>query len=128
VQDHIGSGGTAHANATDVEAGFMSAADKAVLDAETSAATASTLAKRDPAGRIKAAAPAAADDVARKTETDAAITAASAASGAAATAQIRADAAYARADAAFQSVSTAMRAGGVRTKSLNQKSKRMKRI
>jgi hypothetical protein len=98
VQDHIGAGGAAHASATSSEAGFMSPEDKAALDAATSAATASTLAKRDTAGRLKAAAPAAADDVARKNETDAAVTAA-------ATAHSRADAAYSRADAAFTQAS-----------------------
>lgn len=56
--------------------GLMPAADKAALNAATNAATASTLVKRDSAGRMKAAAPAAADDVARKSETDAALTAA----------------------------------------------------
>ncbi len=105
VQDHIGAGGTAHASATGSQAGFMPPEDKAALDAATSAATASTLAKRDTAGRLKAAAPAAADDVARKNETDAAMTAAATASGAAATAQSRADAAYNRADAAFTQAS-----------------------
>ncbi|OBR62393.1 hypothetical protein A7K91_01885 [Paenibacillus oryzae] len=44
--------------------GLMPAADKAALNAATNAATASTLVKRDSAGRMKAAAPAAADDVA----------------------------------------------------------------
>jgi hypothetical protein len=54
--------------------GLMPAADKAALNAATNAATASTLVKRDSAGRMKAAVPAAADDVARKAETDAALT------------------------------------------------------
>ncbi|MBD2860527.1 tail fiber protein [Paenibacillus oceani] len=48
--------------------GRMSAADKAKLDAATSAATASMMVQRDASGRFKAAAPAAADDVARKQE------------------------------------------------------------
>jgi len=51
--------------------GRMSASDKAKLDSATSAATASTLVQRDASGRFKAAAPAAADDVARKLEVDA---------------------------------------------------------
>jgi hypothetical protein len=45
----------------------------------TSAATPNTIVQRDSAGRFKAAAPAASDDVARKAETDAALTAATAA-------------------------------------------------
>jgi hypothetical protein len=53
--------------------GLMPAADKAALNAATNAATASTLVKRDSAGRMKATAPAASDDVARKAETDAAV-------------------------------------------------------
>ncbi|MFC3769718.1 pyocin knob domain-containing protein [Paenibacillus sp. GCM10012303] len=48
--------------------GRMSAADKGKLDSATSAATASTLVQRDASGRFKAAAPATADDVARKQE------------------------------------------------------------
>ncbi|MFD0959791.1 hypothetical protein [Paenibacillus chungangensis] len=45
---------------------------EAQLGAATSAATPNTLAARDGSGRLKAAAPAAADDVARKAEVDAA--------------------------------------------------------
>ena len=41
------------------------------VDAATSAATPNTIVQRDPAGRFKAAAPAAADDAARKAEVDA---------------------------------------------------------
>ncbi|MBD2860528.1 pyocin knob domain-containing protein [Paenibacillus oceani] len=48
--------------------GRMSAADKTKLDNATNAATASTLVQRDASGRFKAAAPAAADDVARRQE------------------------------------------------------------
>ncbi len=56
--------------ATGAANGLMPAADKAALNAATNAATASTLVKRDSAGRMKAAAPSASDDVARKAETD----------------------------------------------------------
>lgn len=51
--------------------GLMSAADKTAMNAATNAATASTLVKRDAAGRMKAAAPIAADDVVRKAEIEA---------------------------------------------------------
>ncbi|WP_270167615.1 hypothetical protein [Paenibacillus sp. SYP-B4298] len=44
---------------------------KTILDAATNLATASTLLKRDSAGRAKVAAPAAVDDIARKAEVDA---------------------------------------------------------
>lgn len=56
--------------ATTTEGGLMSASDKAKLDAATSAATPNTIVQRDPAGRFKAAAPSASDDVARKAEVD----------------------------------------------------------
>jgi hypothetical protein len=72
-------GGNLHATATQTTAGFMSAADKSKLDSTTSAATPNTIVQRDSAGRFKAAAPAAADDVARKAEVDAALVAAQAA-------------------------------------------------
>ncbi|MFW5436366.1 hypothetical protein [Paenibacillus apiarius] len=68
--DSKSSGDHRHPNATDTTDGFMSAADKAKSDASTSAATPGTLAQRDAAGRMKAAAPDAADDVARKAEVD----------------------------------------------------------
>jgi hypothetical protein len=48
--------------------GRMSVTDKTKLDSATSDRTASTLVQRDGSGRFKAAAPAAADDVARKQE------------------------------------------------------------
>jgi hypothetical protein len=57
--------------ATASQPGRMSAVDKAKLDGATSAATPNTLVQRDPAGRMKAGAPSAADDVARKAEVDA---------------------------------------------------------
>ncbi|MEF3302386.1 hypothetical protein [Paenibacillus sp. GYB003] len=47
---------------------------KSTLDAATSAPTPSTIAQRDSNGRIKAGAPSASDDVARKAEVDAART------------------------------------------------------
>ncbi|MEC0171178.1 phage tail protein, partial [Paenibacillus graminis] len=50
------------------------AAIKALLDAATNAATASTLMKRDASGRAQVAAPSAAADIARKDTVDAAIT------------------------------------------------------
>ncbi|MEI7027913.1 pyocin knob domain-containing protein [Paenibacillus sp. y28] len=62
------------------------------LEAATNVATAGTLVERDGAGRFKAAAPAAADDVARKAEVDAASAAAGAAQAAANNAQTRANA------------------------------------
>lgn len=58
--------------ATGSAAGSMSAADKAFLDAATSAATASTLVERDAAGRFAAASPSASGDVATKGYVDAA--------------------------------------------------------
>ncbi|GAA3410343.1 pyocin knob domain-containing protein [Paenibacillus hodogayensis] len=51
--------------------GMTIAAIKTILDAATNLATGSTLVKRDANGRFKAAAPSAADDVARKAEVDA---------------------------------------------------------
>ncbi|MCM3560577.1 hypothetical protein M4D57_18590 [Brevibacillus borstelensis] len=71
LNNHIGTGGTAHAAATTSAAGFMSASDKSKLDGATSAATSSTLIMRDANGRAKVAAPAAPDDIARKAEVDA---------------------------------------------------------
>ncbi len=69
---HVGAGGVSeHVVATGSVAGFMSAADKTIFDAATSAATASALMKRDGSGRAKVAAPSASDDIARKNETDA---------------------------------------------------------
>ena len=65
------SGGNLHATATQTTAGFMSAADKTRLDGATSTATPNTIVQRDSAGRFKAAAPAAADDIARKDTVDA---------------------------------------------------------
>lgn len=50
--------------------GMTIKAIKAILDAATNIATASTLVKRDGSGRFKAAAPSAADDVVRKAEVD----------------------------------------------------------
>lgn len=81
LDGHIGSGGAAHAVATTLAAGFMPAADKALINGATNAATANTLVQRDASGRFKAAAPSANDDVARKAETDAASAAAAAAQG-----------------------------------------------
>jgi len=66
--------------------GMTIAAIKAILDAATNLATASTLIKRDANGRAKVSAPSAADDIARKAEVDAAIS--SAASDATAKANI----------------------------------------
>jgi hypothetical protein len=69
--------------ATTTEGGLMSAehvqmleSHASKLDAATSTATPNTIVQRDSAGRFKAAAPSASDDVARKAETDAALTAA----------------------------------------------------
>ena len=78
------------------------AAIKALLDAATPEAKAGVLMKRDANGRAKAAAPAAADDIARKAEVDAARTAAvdEAVEAAAADAAGKADAAKAGAIAA----------------------------
>lgn len=52
-----------------VELGIKEAHDK--LDGSTPAADPNTLVERDASGRLKAAAPAASDDVARKAEVDA---------------------------------------------------------
>ncbi|WP_127539397.1 hypothetical protein [Paenibacillus illinoisensis] len=68
---HKQRGADEHPAASGNAAGFMSAADKKKSDASTSAATPDTLMQRDAEGRAKVAAPAAADDIARKTETDA---------------------------------------------------------
>lgn len=68
---HKARGADEHPTATGSAAGFMSAADKLKSDASTSAATPDTLMQRDAAGRAKVTAPAAADDIARKAETDA---------------------------------------------------------
>lgn len=68
---HKARGADEHPTAKGNAAGFMSAADKLKMDASTSAATPDTLMQRDAAGRAKVAAPAAADDIARKAETDA---------------------------------------------------------
>lgn len=57
--------------------GITLAAIKTVLDAATSAATGNVLIKRDANGRAKVAAPSASDDIARKAEVDAAVSAAS---------------------------------------------------
>ncbi|BFH16492.1 hypothetical protein J6TS7_55210 [Paenibacillus dendritiformis] len=73
VQDEMdskSSGDHRHPNATDQADGFMSAADKAKMDASTASATPGTLAQRDASGRLKAAAPSAKTDVARKSEVD----------------------------------------------------------
>lgn len=67
---HAGTGGATHAAATGSVNGFMPSADKAKLDAATSAATPSTIVLRDAAGRAKVAAPAASDDVATKAYVD----------------------------------------------------------
>jgi len=56
--------------------GITLAAIKTVLDAATSAATGNVLIKRDANGRAKVAAPSASDDIARKAEVDAAVSAA----------------------------------------------------
>lgn len=63
--------------ASTIAPGRMSATDKVKLDEATSAATPSKLVQRDASGRFKAAAPVAADDVARKAEVDAALNSAS---------------------------------------------------
>lgn len=63
-------GGALHANATGGAAGFMSAADKTIIDAATDAATASALAKRDGAGRLKIVDGSAASDAATKGQVD----------------------------------------------------------
>jgi WD40 repeat protein len=68
---HKARGADEHPTAKGNAAGFMSAADKLLMDARTSAATPDTLMQRDAEGRAKAAAPAAGDDIARKAETDA---------------------------------------------------------
>lgn len=68
---HKQRGADEHPTAKGNAAGFMSAADKLLVDARTSAATADTLMQRDAEGRAKVAAPAEADDIARKAETDA---------------------------------------------------------
>ncbi|MGG4398194.1 hypothetical protein ABEX25_28390 [Paenibacillus thiaminolyticus] len=73
VQDEMdskSSGDHRHPNATDTTDGFMSAQDKAKMDASTASATPGTLAQRDSSGRLKAAAPSAKTDVARKAEID----------------------------------------------------------
>ncbi|MET1173763.1 tail fiber protein [Paenibacillus amylolyticus] len=68
---HKARGADEHPTAKGNAAGFQSAADKLKSDASTSAATPDTLMQRDTEGRAKVAAPAAADDIARKAETDA---------------------------------------------------------
>ncbi|SLJ92661.1 MULTISPECIES: tail fiber protein [unclassified Paenibacillus] len=68
---HKARGADEHPAAKGNAAGFMSAADKLLVDARTSAATPDTLMQRDAEGRAKVAAPAAANDIARKAETDA---------------------------------------------------------
>ena len=73
LDDHIGSGGSAHASATTSVAGFMSASDKAKLDAATSSKTANTLAMRDPSGRIRVDTPSHDDDAANKGYVDSAV-------------------------------------------------------
>ncbi|MDN8591878.1 phage tail protein [Paenibacillus sp. 11B] len=67
---HKARGADEHPTAKGNAAGFMSAADKLLVDARTSAATPDTLMQRDAAGRAKVAAPIATDDIARKAETD----------------------------------------------------------
>ncbi|BFH13540.1 hypothetical protein WJ0W_004076 [Paenibacillus melissococcoides] len=69
--DSKSSGDHRHPNATDTTDGFMSAQDKAKMDASTASATPGTLAQRDASGRMKTAAPSAKTDVARKAEVDA---------------------------------------------------------
>lgn len=71
LASHKARGADEHPTAKGNAAGFMSAADKLLVDARTSAATPDTLMQRDAAGRAKVAAPAATDDIARKAETDA---------------------------------------------------------
>ncbi|QZN77385.1 phage tail protein [Paenibacillus sp. DR312] len=68
---HKARGADEHPTAKGNAAGFMSAADKLKSDASTSAATPDTLMQRDAEGRAKVTAPLAADDIARKAETDA---------------------------------------------------------
>ncbi|WP_339787051.1 hypothetical protein NSQ38_03225 [Paenibacillus sp. FSL R7-0313] len=68
---HKARGADEHPTAKGNAAGFMSAADKLKSDASTNASTPDTLMQRDAAGRAKVAAPVAADEIARKAETDA---------------------------------------------------------
>ncbi|MDN8588731.1 tail fiber protein [Paenibacillus sp. 11B] len=68
---HKARGADEHPTAKGNAAGFMSAADKLIVDGRTSTSTPDTLMQRDAAGRAKVAAPAATDDIARKAETDA---------------------------------------------------------
>ncbi len=69
---HVGASGVSeHAIATGSVAGFMSAADKTILDAAVSIATVSTLMKRDASGRAQVVAPNVAADIARKDNVDA---------------------------------------------------------
>ncbi|GAV13227.1 hypothetical protein [Paenibacillus sp. NAIST15-1] len=68
---HKERGADEHPTAKGNAAGFMSASDYTKLNASTPAATPGALAQRDAAGRMKAAAPDSADDVARKAEVDA---------------------------------------------------------
>ncbi|MGG4196100.1 hypothetical protein ABEW50_21890 [Paenibacillus jamilae] len=71
LKAHKERGADEHPNATPTANGFMSVTDKKKLDASTPAATPGAIAQRDASGRMKAAAPDAADDVARKAEVDA---------------------------------------------------------
>ncbi|WP_411735001.1 pyocin knob domain-containing protein [Paenibacillus sp. M2] len=71
LTSHKQRGADEHPTAKGNAAGFMSAADKLKSDASTSAVTPDTLMQRDAAGRAKVTAPVAADDIARKAETDA---------------------------------------------------------
>ncbi|OPG94088.1 hypothetical protein B2I21_32985 [Chryseobacterium mucoviscidosis] len=68
---HKARGADEHPTAKGNAAGFMSAADKLKSDASTNAVSPDTLMQRDAEGRAKVAAPVAADDIARKAETDA---------------------------------------------------------
>lgn len=64
--NHIGSGGNAHAQVTTSTDGFMSAADKLLLDQATHARIASSLMRRDSSNRSQVADPSDAYDIANK--------------------------------------------------------------
>ena len=70
VAYHIGSGGSSHTEATTDTSGFMSAADKTLLDSTTSNAIGNTLMLRNETGRTKVASPSNAQDAANKEYVD----------------------------------------------------------
>ncbi|QJC53049.1 hypothetical protein HGI30_16695 [Paenibacillus albicereus] len=73
ASSHITGGTDVIPNVTGSSSGLMSPVDKSKLDGTASAATPSTIMQRDANGRAKIAAPAAADDIARKDTVDAAV-------------------------------------------------------